>query len=80
VAIAVEYLGPLQVAWYKEGELKADDAYQTLSFRDFGETNKVWHPMNAVIINTKGEVQVHFSKVEAAHAKVPPKNLYDFGK
>jgi len=78
VSISVKYLGPLKVEWYKKGALKKKP-HQVLTFEDFAETNKVWHPVEVKIINDKGELQVRFEKVEAAFSEAIPKNLYTIG-
>ena len=80
-ALAVKYLGPLQADWYNKKDLKGvknKAGYQTLNFKSFAETNKVWHPMNVFIVNAKGKIQVNFTKAEAAFAKKAPKDLYEF--
>ena len=74
VWISEKYLGPLKVEWYVDLQ-KAP--YQSLTFEDFAETNKVWHPVEVKIKNGKGELQIRFENVNAAFSKVTPKGLYE---
>ena len=74
VWISEKYLGPLKVEWY--GDLQKD-AFQSLSFEDFAETNKVWHPVEVKLKNAKGDLQIRFEKVDAAFSTETPKGLYD---
>ena len=77
VWLSEKYQGPLQVQWLK-GIKKADqeNPEQVLKFEDFAEKNKVWVPLESKISNSKGELQIRFSEVDAAFSTKVPADLY----
>jgi len=77
VWMSEKHKGPLQVHWLK-GIKKADqeNPQQVLEFKDFAEKNNVWVPLESKITNSKGELQIRFTEVDAAFSSKVPADLY----
>lgn len=77
VWLSEKHLGPLRVEWYDPQSLKNEKPLQVLTFEDFAEKNKVWVPLEVKITNSKGDLQIKFSDVDAEFSTNIPTDLYN---